>query len=92
MQGVEIEQQAVVELQIAAAGRTGTGEAQHRTGAVGVGIDQVVGNIEFAVPAALHGQAGQRPACDVGMARAQFPPGDLAIAVAVQAEGEVDVA
>jgi hypothetical protein len=92
MQGIEIEQQAIVELQVAARGRTGAGEAQHRIGAVGVGVDQMIDNLKFAIPATLDGKAGQCPGSDIGMARTHLAPSDLAIAVAVEPEGEVDVA
>jgi hypothetical protein len=92
VQGIELEQQTVVQLQLAAGGRAAAGQLQHGVGAVGVGIDQMVGDAQCAGAAALQRQATERPGRDVDMARAQFAPGDLAVAVAIEPEGEIDVA
>jgi hypothetical protein len=92
MQSVEVEQQAIVELQFADAGWAAPGQLEHGIGAIGMAVDQVVGNLQLAGAAAVQRQAAQRPGIDLGVARAQFAPGDLAVAIGIEAEREIDVA
>ena len=92
MQSIEVEQQAIVELQFAHAGRAAPGQPEHRIGAVGMVVDQVVGNLDFAGAATVQRQAAKRPGIYRAVTGAQLAPGDLTIAIGIKAQREIDVA
>jgi len=92
VQGVELEQQPVAQDQLTFGARAFASQLEHRVGAIGVGVHQVIGDAYGAQATAPDADAAERPVGDVGVARAHFAPCDLAVAVQVEPEREIDVA
>ena len=68
-------------------------EAQHAVGAVRVMVEQLFDGFQGAhALVAGHVQALQRVGGDGGVARADFIPGQGAVAIAIEADGEIEVA
>jgi hypothetical protein len=91
---IEIREQAVIDREARRTRRLALhGQRQHRVGAVGVAVHQLLADCKRAsAVVGAHGQPRARIGSDVGMARAQLAPGDLAVAVGIERERDVEVA
>ena len=93
VQRVELGEERVAKVQRAWRLCAGQAEAQHGVGAVTVLVDELLTCAGAAgLARALHRQPRQGVGGDVGVARAQLAPGDVAVAVGVQADSVVEVA
>ena len=90
---VQIGEQRVVDRQLGGGLGAADGQRQHGVGAVGVVVDQLrTGRDRAGLAVAAHGQPRQRIGGNLAVLGAHFAPGDLAVAVGVQADGEIQVA
>ncbi len=92
VQGIKVEEQSVAQCEGGGWSRTVYAKAKHCIGAIAVVIDEVF--VSLTRTASLicpHLEMGQDKLGEVGMASAQFPPGNRSIAIAVQADCIVQI-